>query len=88
MKMKKLMASLLAGAMLLSMAACGGSSAPSSSAAPAPAPSADNNSAAPANSDAPAPAANGETPYIAVVSKGFQHQFWQVVKKRRRRCRC
>lgn len=85
MKMKKLMASLLAGAMLLSMAACGGSSAPSSSAAPAPAPapapSADNNSAAPANSEAPAPAANGETPYIAVVSKGFQHQFWQVVKK-------
>ena len=81
MKMKKLMASLLAGAMLLSMAACGGGSAPSSSAAPAPA--ADNNStAAPANSDAPAPAAaDGETPYIAVVSKGFQHQFWQVVKK-------
>lgn len=20
-------------------------------------------------------------PYVAVVSKGFQHQFWQVVKK-------
>ena len=81
MKMKKLMASLLAGAMLLSMAACGGGSAPSSSAAPAPA--ADNNStAAPANSDAPAPAAaDGETPYIAVVSKGFPHQFRQVVKK-------
>ena len=80
MKMKKLMASRLAGAMLLSMAACGGGSAPSSSVAPAPA--ADNNStAAPANSDAPAPAAaDGETPYIAVVSKGFQHQFWQVVK--------
>lgn len=24
---------------------------------------------------------NGEKPYIAVISKGFQHQFWQVVKK-------
>lgn len=24
---------------------------------------------------------NGSKPYIAVVSKGFQHQFWQVVKK-------
>ena len=23
----------------------------------------------------------GDKPYIAVVSKGFQHQFWQVVKK-------
>lgn len=26
-------------------------------------------------------AANGEKPYIAVISKGFQHQFWQTVKK-------
>lgn len=25
-------------------------------------------------------AASAETPYIAVVSKGFQHQFWQAVK--------
>ncbi len=25
-------------------------------------------------------AASGETPYIAVISKGFQHQFWQAVK--------
>ncbi len=25
--------------------------------------------------------ASGEKPYIAVISKGFQHQFWQVVKK-------
>jgi ribose transport system substrate-binding protein len=24
---------------------------------------------------------SGETPYIAIVSKGFQHQFWQVVNK-------
>jgi ribose transport system substrate-binding protein len=23
----------------------------------------------------------GETPYIAIVSKGFQHQFWQAVKQ-------
>src|SRR3954454_148271 len=23
----------------------------------------------------------GEQPYIAIVSKGFQHQFWQAVKK-------
>jgi ribose transport system substrate-binding protein len=25
--------------------------------------------------------AGGEQPYIAIVSKGFQHQFWQAVKK-------
>lgn len=24
--------------------------------------------------------AGGNKPYIAVVSKGFQHQFWQAVK--------
>src|SRR3954465_3667492 len=24
---------------------------------------------------------SGEKPYIAIVSKGFQHQFWQAVKK-------
>jgi ribose transport system substrate-binding protein len=24
---------------------------------------------------------SGSTPYIAIVSKGFQHQFWQAVKK-------
>ena len=24
---------------------------------------------------------SGEKPYVAIVSKGFQHQFWQVVKK-------
>jgi ribose transport system substrate-binding protein len=28
-----------------------------------------------------APAASAEKPYIPVISKGFQHQFWQAVKK-------
>ncbi len=23
----------------------------------------------------------GDKPYIAIISKGFQHQFWQAVKK-------
>ncbi len=39
-------------------------------------------------SNTPAPAANtpaatpaGTKPYISIVSKGFQHQFWQAVKK-------
>jgi ribose transport system substrate-binding protein len=30
---------------------------------------------------APAAAASGEKMYIPVISKGFQHQFWQAVKK-------
>jgi ribose transport system substrate-binding protein len=28
-----------------------------------------------------APASSGQKPYIAIVSKGFQHQFWQAVKQ-------
>jgi ribose transport system substrate-binding protein len=28
----------------------------------------------------PAPFPEGESPYIPIVSKGFQHQFWQAVK--------
>ena len=29
----------------------------------------------------------GDKPYIPMVSKGFQHQFWQAVKRRRGRGR-
>ncbi|MGN5732966.1 ABC transporter substrate-binding protein [Arthrobacter psychrochitiniphilus] len=31
--------------------------------------------------ETPAPGADGKKPYIAIVSKGFQHQFWQSVKQ-------
>ncbi len=50
--------------------------APAQSAAPA-------QPAAPAAAEAtkaPAAAASGTKPYIPVISKGFQHQFWQAVK--------
>ena len=59
---------------LVPFAGCGGSApAPAAPAAPAePAP------AAPAE-PAPAPADSGARPFIAVISKGFQHQFWQTV---------
>jgi len=33
------------------------------------------------SSAAPGSAAAGEKPYIPVISKGFQHQFWQAVKQ-------
>src|SRR5665811_875915 len=34
-----------------------------------------------AGTPAPASAPAGAKPYISIVSKGFQHQFWQAVKK-------
>ncbi len=37
--------------------------------------------ATPASGESSAPAIDGEKPYIALVSKGFQHQFWQAVKQ-------
>lgn len=80
MKFKKLLTLLLAGAMVISVAGCGAATQ-----APQAAPSA--NAAAPAEEPAApaaepaAPADDGKVPYVAIVSKGFQHQFWQVVKK-------
>ena len=65
---------IVVGAMLLGMlAAC---VAP----APAPAQPAATQAAAPAATKAPAAAAPAAKPYIPVISKGFQHQFWQSVK--------
>jgi ribose transport system substrate-binding protein len=52
------------------VAACGAQPA-------APAAPTEAQPAAPAEAEQPAA---GEKPYIAVVSKGFQHQFWQAVK--------
>lgn len=79
MKLKKILAVILVLALALSVAGCG---APAPTVAPTPAPEA----SAPADAATPAPdAAPAGNPsdgaYIAVVSKGFQHQFWQVVKK-------
>lgn len=72
--LKRTVTILLAIAMLATMAVgCG-----SSPAAPAPASSAAV--ATPAESTAAAPA-DAAKPYIAVISKGFQHQFWQTVMK-------
>jgi len=61
---------MLSFALLLSMTACGQTTATTTAA-----PAAGETTAAPAATTA-APA---EDVYIAVVSKGFQHQFWQTV---------
>lgn len=62
------------GSLAIVLAACtsGGASNVPSSAAPASAPA--------ASVGGGASAGTGAKPYIPVISKGFQHQFWQAVK--------
>ena len=64
----------VAGSLAIALAACSGggaSNAPSSAAS----------ASAPAASAGGSPSAGtGAKPYIPVISKGFQHQFWQAVK--------
>jgi len=71
MRFKKILAVSLACAMVASFTACGQGATTSSTAS--------------AGSQAASTAATGGNKaagsYIAIVSKGFQHQFWQVVKK-------
>jgi len=64
--MKNKYLTILLGLVLMAALLIGCSSATTDTAEPA-APAADT-------------AASTETPYIAVISKGFQHQFWQAVK--------
>jgi len=71
--MKKLIALLLAILLVASLAACGGGDEPEATPAPA-------ETQAPAATEAPEePEENGEVSYVALISKGFQHQFWQAV---------
>ena len=68
--------SVAMGLLLVALVACAPAAAPA-------APAADT-SAAPAATEAVAEEAattdSGEKPYIPIISKGFQHQFWQAVK--------
>lgn len=76
-KLMVIIAMLIMASMVL--AACGGSDTPSSE-EPAPAETGDDTPATedPATEE---PSASDEKPYIAIISKGFQHQFWQTVLK-------
>jgi ribose transport system substrate-binding protein len=71
--LKKLSLLVLVFAMLMSITACGGTATTAAT----------TTAAAGATTAAPAAttAASTEPVYIAVVSKGFQHQFWQTVAK-------
>lgn len=66
MRMRSMTTTLAVSAVTLGLAACGGNAA---------SPGAGGTSAAGGGG------AGGEKPYIAIISKGFQHQFWQAVKK-------
>lgn len=69
--MKKMIAIVLALLMAVAVFGCAPAATPAATEAPAAA------TQAPAPAEAPAePAAK---PYIAIISKGFQHQFWQTV---------
>ncbi len=76
MKGSKKILSLVAAASIfaISLTGCGSSKTASESTSSAAPSTAAESSAAPSSTDA-------AKPYIAVVSKGFQHQFWQTVKK-------
>lgn len=73
--MKKLLAYFLAGTMLFAFAGCNSQPTPSAAESQA------EQSAVQADSSSAPAAPENEKIYIAIVSKGFQHQFWQVVKK-------
>jgi len=73
MNIRKILATLLAGAMIFSIAGCNSNTNTGDTA-----PATDESATDVGNE---ADTTSGEKPYIAIVSKGFQHQFWQVVKK-------
>ncbi len=72
--MKKLLVFVLTAVMLVSMVACAAPAAPAAPAAEPAAPAAE-----PAAPAAPAAEPAAEAIYIPVISKGFQHKFWQTV---------
>ncbi len=81
--MRLLRSALVASSVLaLGLTACG-TSTPAETGAPAPAPTQTTTTPADPGTEAPAPGdvpkGNGELIYL--VSKGFQHRFWQAVNE-------
>lgn len=72
-KTKKILALVLALVMVLALAACGNNNSSNEN---------NSNNSTPSDNKTPdpAPSTGGETLYIPVMAKGFQHQFWQTVK--------
>jgi ribose transport system substrate-binding protein len=74
MNMQRIRSGAALAVMAMLIAACSSSTGGASPAASAGAP-------ASAGASAVASSGGGAAPYIPIVSKGFQHQFWQAVKK-------
>jgi ribose transport system substrate-binding protein len=74
MNMQRIRSGAALAVMAMLIAACSSSTGGTSPAASAGAP-------ASAGASAVASSGGGAAPYIPIVSKGFQHQFWQAVKK-------
>ncbi|HBR01350.1 MAG TPA: hypothetical protein DD738_01925 [Ruminiclostridium sp.] len=74
-KVSRVLSLVLTVSLLVLAAGCGAKAPAASAGAPS---SSAPSSSAPSSS---APAKDVSKPYIAVISKGFQHQFWQVVMK-------
>ena len=79
MKTKNLLTVLL-GALLIAALLAGCAPAATPAAAPAEPAAAEATTEAAAEATTEAAADTGAKPYIPVISKGFQHQFWQAVK--------
>ena len=86
--MKKILAMLLAVAMVLSMAACGGSNAPAETKAPEVAAPAETEAAAPAETEAPVEAAPAAVSKVALVTdvgtiddESFNQACWEGVEE-------
>ncbi|MCL2342441.1 MAG: substrate-binding domain-containing protein, partial [Firmicutes bacterium] len=75
-KTKKVLALLLALSLILALAGCAGTPTTTAPATTAPATTAPATTTAPPATTTAAPAGK---PYIAMISKGFQHKFWQTV---------
>lgn len=78
MNKKRLFAAILSAAMMLSLAACGGGGDKSSTTQQ---PSNSGQQSNGGSSTTQPSNGGGETMFIPVMAKGFQHQFWQAVKQ-------
>lgn len=76
---KKVLSALLSAAMVATLlVGCGNSNEPASSGTAAPA---DTQQATPADTAGTSQNAQGDAMHFEIVSKGFQHQYWQAVLK-------
>ena len=80
-KLLVLVALLLMASMVFTACGGGAGTTPEEPAAETPAAETPAEETPAEETPAETPADSGDKPYIAIISKGFQHQFWQTVYK-------